>query len=234
MRPITKTKSLPNPNKYAVALMTENLDLNIDEERAPSLKGKWRQSLNTPLDLEIGTGNGFHFAHLVEKYPDRKILGMEIKYKPLIQTMQRAKRLGFKNFQVIRYSADYIEELFAKEELDNVYIHFPDPWAYKSKQLKNRLISTKFLNKVFELQRPGSFVEFKTDHAGYFFAVLRALGGTDYELTRYTENLHASLWRDKNFQTHFEKLWTSKGLKTHMMRFKKPSQISYQETKPSI
>tara|TARA_B100001248_G_scaffold261706_1_gene253771 strand:- start:10366 stop:11037 length:672 start_codon:yes stop_codon:yes gene_type:complete len=222
MRPITRTRSLPNPNAYALALLHENLDLNLDEERAPKKRGQWADYPGQPIDLEIGTGNGFHFEHLVRQNPERKILGMEIKYKPLIQTMRRAKRSGQKNFQVIRYSADFIEDLFGPEEIDNVYIHFPDPWAYKARQLKNRLLKKDFLLKLYEIQKPGSLVEFKTDHYGYFHFVMQQLRGTNYQLLRYTEDLHQSIWSKQNFLTHFEKLWTSKGIKTNMLLLRKP------------
>lgn len=212
---ITKTRKLPKPNQYAVALLNERQEFNYDEERVLEYRGNWRKlafdtSLNQAMDLEIGTGNGFHFANYVEHNPDRLIVGMELKYKPLIQTVERAIRTGNKNFRVVRYTAKYLNDIFAENELNNVYIHFPDPWAYKTRQKKNRLIHADFLNNLYKMQKPGSFVEFKTDHRGYFLEVLKELRETNYQLVKYTEDLHHSIWSKENFLTHFEKLWTSK------------------------
>ncbi|MCB0347967.1 MAG: tRNA (guanine-N7)-methyltransferase, partial [Bdellovibrionales bacterium] len=88
---ISRTRQLPSPNKYAVALLNENLNFNYDEERVSQFKGKWREEAfalpqNAPVDLEIGVGNGFHLAHYLETKKDRAIVGLELKYKPLIQT----------------------------------------------------------------------------------------------------------------------------------------------------
>ncbi len=226
---VSRTRDLPKPNLYAKALINENLEFNYDEEKCLEFKAKWRQesfgvSVDTPMDLEIGTGNGFHFAHYVQQNPDRRVLGLELKYKPLIQSVKRCLRNASTNFRMLRYSANYIEDLFADEELDNVFIHFPDPWG-KERQQKHRLLQACFFQSLYRLQRPGSFVEFKTDHQEYFEFVLQELKGSPYIVTRKTFDLHNSEWASQNFQTHFEKLWTSKGLKSHMLRLeKKPHQ----------
>lgn len=221
---VSSTRNLPSPNIYAVALLNENTNFNYDEERAPQFKGAWRDkafqvAAHAPLDVEIGIGNGYHFAHYVQQNPDRNIVGFELKYKPLIQTARRALATGQENFRVIRYSGNYMEDIFAAGEINNVYIHFPDPWA-KARQLKNRLFSAEFLNSVMDLQTPGSFIEFKTDHEEYFLYVTEEVKKTKYSVERYTLDLHQSEWASENFQTHFEKLWTSKGLKSYMMRLR--------------
>lgn len=224
---ISRTRKLPSPNKYAVALLQENLSFNYDEERVLDFKGKWRSEAfattsEAPVDLEIGVGNGFHFAHYLETAPlDRHIIGLELKYKPLIQTARRALATGNPNFRVARYTAKYLGDLFVPGEIDNVYIHFPDPWAYKTKHTKNRLVVASFLDLLYDLQKQGSFVEFKTDHAQYFADVCEDLKSSKYVVTRWTDDLHNSEWAAENFQTHFEKLWTSKGLNSHMVRFEK-------------
>jgi tRNA (guanine-N7-)-methyltransferase len=221
---VSKTRTLPHPNEYAVALLNDYPKNAIDEERILEFKGQWREKFfeknnETPLDLEIGTGNGFHFADYVSKNTGRLIVGLELKYKPLIQTVRRALNHENKDFVVGRYDARMIQDLFAAEELDNVYIHFPDPWAKKPSTLKHRLVQVNFLNTLYDLQKPGSFVDFKTDHPDYFEMVQECLKHTKYEVIRLSGDLHNSEWASENFMTHFEKLWTSKGLKSHYIRF---------------
>ncbi|HMN68548.1 MAG TPA: hypothetical protein PKC28_08410, partial [Bdellovibrionales bacterium] len=65
---VSRTKTIPNPNAYVLALQGEYSPWSYDEERAPLFKGRWRaESFGVadahPMDLEIGTGNGLHFAH---------------------------------------------------------------------------------------------------------------------------------------------------------------------------
>ena len=111
------TKNLPKPTYYAAALDGEYSEFSYNEERAVTYKGFWREKaflseLDSPLDLEIGTGNGFYFAHHAQAYPERLLLGIELKYKPLIQSIRRALRQESKNARIARYNANFIWELF--------------------------------------------------------------------------------------------------------------------------
>lgn len=220
-RRMVRTSTLPDPNQYVQAMTGRFADWVFTEEEAPLQKGRWREALGcqptTCVDLEIGTGNGYFFNHRALSQPDRTLLGMELKYKPLIQTIKRALHSGAQNAYVIRYHANLLKDLFASRELNNVFIFFPDPWP-KKRHWKNRLVQEDFLSTLHELQAPGSFVEIKTDNAEYFDWILERLPGSPYRVSRSTRDLHSSEWAAENFQTHFEKLWTSKGLKTHLVR----------------
>src|SRR5688572_27546919 len=114
------TEQVPfeHSNIYAVMAEKEYSTWVYTERRAVVQKGNWRQSafnsdVHRPLDLEIGVGNGFFFAHLCKSIPDRLVLGIELKFKPLIQTIKRAIRTGASNMRVIRYDASNIAEIFA-------------------------------------------------------------------------------------------------------------------------
>ncbi len=211
------TKNLPKPTYYAAALNGEFAQHAYNEERAIEFCGKWRSlafssPLDQPLDLEIGTGNGFYFTHHASTHKDRLLLGIELKYKPLIQTIRRALRAGCENARIARYNANFIWELFEDEELNNVYIHFPDPWIKKSKK-KNRLINTKFLNQLFTKQKEGMFVEFKTDSLDYFEWAMEFFEASSYRVEHVTRDLHNSEFAESNFETHFEKIFLKQNIK---------------------
>jgi tRNA (guanine-N7-)-methyltransferase len=135
---LSRTRDLPNPNEYVQALLGEYSPWAFDEEKAPTLRGEWRQEFGAEadgaLDLEIGTGNGFHFAWRAQQHPQRSLVGIELKYKPLIQTIRRARNNESENARMVRYNARLLRDLFADEELDNVFIHHPDPWPKKSQK----------------------------------------------------------------------------------------------------
>jgi tRNA (guanine-N7-)-methyltransferase len=209
-------------NPYHLRLKNEFLNNYCDEEMAQDLKGFWRQKSFhkdevMPLDLEIGTGNGFFFAHHCFQNPNRGLVGIEIKYKPLYQTMRRMDSLGAGNGRGVRMFATKIDSIFAENEIDNTYIYFPDPWP-KKRHHKNRLIQMDFLHSLYDVQKPGSFVEFKTDDAPYFEWTYERFLKSPYKMERCTYDLHQSEWAGENFVTHFEKLWTSQGFKIHLLR----------------
>ncbi|MDZ4662865.1 MAG: tRNA (guanine-N7)-methyltransferase [Pseudomonadota bacterium] len=210
-----KTKNLPKPNQYVQLMCNEFSQWAYDEEKSPTYKGKWRshsfhQSENSFLDLEIGPGNGNHFAYHALKYPERLALAIELKYKPIVQTVRRTVNNGSQNARVIRYNAYLIEDLFSEGELNDVYIHFPDPWEL-GPQWKHRLITDEYLEKLFSMQRPGSNLEFKTDSPGYFKWALQRFVRSKYQINFASTDLHKSLNKDRNFPTTFEKIFLKKG-----------------------
>ena len=212
-------------NPYVELMYNQYKNWSFDE-RATENKGLWRSHIfkcqdSTPLDLEIGTGNGFHFAHLCQKYPGRKIIGLELKYKTTIQSIRRSLRRGCTNGRMVRFPAERISEFLKKREINNVFIHFPDPWP-KRKHLKKRLIQDPFVKDLFSIMKPGFFLELKTDDYNYFQWSMNVFKKSLFELSFFSEDLHRSFRRSRNFITHFESLFIKKGQPVFYCRFKKP------------
>lgn len=222
---ISLTRNLPNPNDYVKMMDGEFASWAFNEERAPGFRGRWRAEVfgvdsSHPLDLEIGTGNGYFFAHRANTRSDRALVGIELKFKPLIQSIRRAIKDGAKNVRIVRYDAWAVEELFESGELNDVFIHFPDPWE-KKRQWKHRLIDDEFVTLLHGLQRPGSILDFKTDSLDYFEWAMERFRCSPYKIIAETRDLHASEWATTNFVTHFESLWTSKGIKINYARLQR-------------
>lgn len=215
---INITSTLPRQTIYSLALNGEFSHVAFDEVRVLENKSLWRKKVfkvpeATPVDLEIGTGTGIHFALQAQKNPSRCIIGMELKYKPLIQSIRRALVGGCKNAAITRYHAFNIDKIFAAQELDNVYIHFPDPWT-SPKKPKNRVVNRVILQWLYEMQRPGSFLEFKTDSREYFLWALEEIKASPYKVEFETLNLYEkeTKYLSENVQTTFEKIFVKQGI----------------------
>lgn len=225
-REINITRLLPRQNQYTLALDGEYSHVAFNEERAPLNKGQWRSKVfgcdaQTPMDLEIGTGNGFFFAHRAYSNPQRKLLGIELKYKPLVQSIRRALKRGCQNAAIMRFHAFNLEDLFEAAELNHVFIHFPDPWTSPNKP-KNRVVNRVQLGMLYQMQRPGSFLEFKTDSREYFLWALDEIKNSPYQIEYQTLNLHQSEKASENFMTGFEKIFTQKGIEINYVLLRKP------------
>lgn len=213
---VSRTKTIPFPNMYVQAIYNEYAAWTYDEERTPELKGRWRKEAfglaeDVALDVEIGMGNGLHFSHLAATRPNHAILGFELRYKPLIQSIRRVVRAGGKNARVARYNAFLLNEIFSPEEINDVFIFFPDPWE-KLRQHKHRLIQDEFLKNLFAIQRPGSKLYFKTDSADYFQWAMTRFERSPYRISAHTTDLHGSPWAADNFITQFERIFLRQGL----------------------
>lgn len=223
---ISITRDVANPNVYIRALEEEFRSYAFNEERAPLNKGQWRSeifklaSTETPLDVEFGTGNGHHFAHHAANHPNRMLVGFELKYKPLIQSIRRALNLKAQNARILRYHAHNIDLVFEQEEINNVYIHFPDPWE-RPRKFKNRIVCETFLNRLYQLQRPDTFVEFKTDSREYFLWAMKEIQKTQYKVEFETLDLHATPLKDSNFITTFERIFIHQGIPINYVKLRK-------------
>ncbi len=224
---INITRLLPNQNAYTLALDNEYKDYAFNEERAPLNKNLWRTNVfkceeAKPLDVEIGTGAGMHFAHRANADLQRCLVGLELKYKPLIQSIRRAQVMGARNSAICRFHAFNLDELFGKNEINNMYIHFPDPWVTPRKP-KNRVVNRTILGWIFDMQREGSFLEFKTDSREYFLWALDEIKETKYKVEFQTLNLYGEggEYLKNNFQTTFEKIFVRQGIEINYIRLVK-------------
>ncbi|MFZ3231273.1 MAG: tRNA (guanine-N7)-methyltransferase [Pseudobdellovibrio sp.] len=221
---INLTRTLPKQNAYTLALDNEFKEFAFNEERTPLNFGKWRTEVfhiteNEPMDVEIGTGSGMHFAYHANKFPNRYLVGLELKYKPLIQSIRRARKDGLMNSAICRYHAFNLDLVFAKNEINNMYIHFPDPWVTPRKP-KNRVVNRDILNWIYEMQRPGSFLEFKTDSREYFLWALDEIKESKYKIEFQTFDLYKNntIYRQENFQTTFEKIFVKQGIEINYIK----------------
>jgi tRNA (guanine-N7-)-methyltransferase len=223
---IVKTKDLRVPNYYTTALDGEFAEFAFNEERALTYKGEWRSQVyqksdEFPLDLEIGTGVGVHFQHHALKHPERGLLGIELKYKPLIQTIRGALRKGAKNARIMRLHAFNIDMALGEQELNDVFIHFPDPWTSPHKP-KNRLVNPRMMDLLFKIQRPGSRLDFKTDSRDMFLWAMEFLPSTPYKIEFQTLDLHSSPLASENVITGFEKIFIKQGIQINFVRLRRP------------
>lgn len=224
---INITRLLAHPNAYTLALDNEYRDYAFNEERAPLNKGKWRESVfkcenAKPMDVEIGTGAGMHFANWALKHPERNLVGLELKFKPLIQSIRRAQATGLRNSAICRYHAFNIDLLFEPQEVNNIFIHFPDPWVTPRKP-KNRVVNREMLAGLYEMQREDSFLEFKTDSREYFLWALDEIKESKYKIEFQTLNLYqeGGVYLEQNYQTTFEKIFVRQGIEINYIKLVK-------------
>ena len=219
---ISLTDQIVKPHRYVISVKHEYKGLIFKETEVPNHKSQWAQQFSNaflPLDLEIGVGIGVFFYELCSKNLNRNHLGLELKYKNLVRAIKKITNNKLINAKLIRYNAAHINDVFENEEINNVYILFPDPWSLKRIQLKHRLIKKDFLTHLFEIQKKESFVILKTDDCKYFETVLTLVKDSNYKI----ENINLDFHLDKiNLEiplTHFEKIWIKEGKPIKYIKF---------------
>jgi tRNA (guanine-N7-)-methyltransferase len=152
----------PDLNPY-VRLHREYAEI-VPGDKAPSYRGRWSEVFGreAPLHLEIGTGNGSFFAAMAATHPDCSFLGVEIRFKRVVQGAKRIRAAELTNARMVRYDAFFLADLFETGSLAAIYLNHPDPWP-KGKHEKNRLISKPFLSWAADALVPSAALRLKTD-----------------------------------------------------------------------
>ena len=134
-----------------------------------SLKGAWR-SLKpdaAALWVEVGCGKGKFTAETAQANPDVLLIAVERCREAMVVAMEKALSMGLTNVFFIDMDVANIEEVFASQEIDRLFINFPDPWPRK-KNAKRRLTHRGFLDKYCRVVRTGGEFHYKTDNAPLF------------------------------------------------------------------
>lgn len=155
------------------------------------LRGKWR-SLKpdaTALWLEVGCGKGKFTVETAAANPEVLLIAVEKCREAMVHAMESAQNMGLKNVFFIDMDVERLEEVFAAEEIDRLFINFPDPWPRK-KNRKRRLTYRSFLDKYCRVIRPGGEIHFKTDNAPLFEFSLEEFAACALEVKNVTRNLH--------------------------------------------
>ncbi|MEI7490154.1 MAG: tRNA (guanosine(46)-N7)-methyltransferase TrmB [Bacteroidota bacterium] len=185
------------------------------------LQGCWNEKFfanSNPIVLELGCGKGEYTVGLAKAYPDKNFIGIDIKGARLWRGCRTVKDENLGNVAFIRSLIDYIEYFFSEGEVSEIWITFPDPQPNKERQ---RLTSTRFLEKFQRIMKPGGVIYLKTDSAEYYDFTLRTISENGFLLGYKTDDLYHSGTKEDvvNYQTYYENRWLGMGKKICYLRF---------------
>lgn len=176
-------------------------------------KGHWQEVFENdhPIRIEIGMGKGRFIMDLARVNPNINYLGIEKYSSVLIRGIQKLEADPLPNIYFIRMEAEEITSVFAKGEVDRIYLNFSDPWP-KDRHAKRRLPSREFLRRYDEILIPDGVIEFKTDNHDLFQFALAELAPAGWKLLQMTEDLHRDTqMMQGNVMTEYEERFSAKG-----------------------
>ena len=187
-------------------------------------KGHWKEVFgnNNPIHIEIGMGKGTFIMESAKRNPDINYIGIEKYSSVLLRAIEkREQEPELPNLYFIRMDAEYIENVFDKDEVSNIYLNFSDPWP-KDRNAKRRLTSDRFLKRYTNIMKKDGRVTFKTDNINLFEYSLETAKECGWEILYETRDLHKSEYNEGNIMTEYEKKFSQLGNKINMMIIKQP------------
>lgn len=181
-------------------------------------RGNWCQVFgnNNPIHIEIGMGKGQFLLALARRTPQINYIGIE-RYSSVllraVEKFQTPEESGApENIRFLCIDARELNEIFAPEEIQKIYLNFSDPWP-KARHARRRLTSPDFFKVYDQILASHGSVEFKTDNRGLFDYSAEELSHSDlFSMQACTYDLHHdSQMNQGNIMTEYEAKFSAAG-----------------------
>ncbi len=187
------------------------------------IKGKWNRELfkNTnPIVLELGCGKGEYTVGLANSFPDKNYIGIDIKGARMWRGAKTANEKKLPNAAFLRTRIEFITSFFSEDEVDEIWITFPDPHP-GGRNSNKRLTSPWYLNSYRSFLKNKGLIHLKTDNTELFDFTNKVLTYNKLETVLSTKDLYDEKIEDLlSIKTHYEKIFLDAGLKINYLSFR--------------
>ena len=198
-------------------------------EYPTNMKGKWHHHFkNTyPIILELACGRGEYTVSLSKLHSDKNFIGIDIKGNRMYIGAKKALDEKINNAAFLRTQIEKLPDYFLKDEVDEIWITFPDPQLRLSKA-KKRLTHPRFLRLYQKVLKAEGCVHLKTDSPDlYLFTKITAgLLGINLIADLNDAYNQENISEELKVKTHYESLDIAGSKKIHYLKFQLPQVIA--------
>jgi tRNA (guanine-N7-)-methyltransferase len=172
------------------------------------------------ITLELACGRGEYAVGLGRMFPEQQFIGIDLKGNRIWKGASIANKDGLKNVAFVRSQIELTSNYFAKNEVDEIWITFPDPQLRWSKA-KKRLTHPKFLRLYQQFLKKDGIVHLKTDSPLLYHFTLKVIEMYGLDLIYKTDHLYAEQNIDPRclIKTYYEGLDIAQSNKIHYIQF---------------
>jgi tRNA (guanine-N7-)-methyltransferase len=197
-----------------------------------NVQGTWTRFFENrnPLVLELACGKGEYTVGLAKLFPNKNFIGLDRKGNRLWVGAKKAIAYHLKNVAFLRVQIEQIEHYFANEEVDEIWITFPDPQLRISKA-KKRLTHPRFLRSYFQILKPGGKIHLKTDSPDLYNFTKRVIEMYGCHLLKDVPDIYAEpgIPAELHIKTHYESLDIAQSNQVHYLCFSLPRHLPSKE-----
>lgn len=203
-------------------------------EYPENMQGNWKDFFNNnnPIVLELACGKGEYTVGLSALYPERNFIGVEIKGNRLWAGAKISLANKTINVAFLRTQIDKINQYFKINEVEEIWITFPDPHLRKSKARK-RLTHPKFLRLYKQIIKPDGLIHLKTDSPDLYYFTKMVIALYDLKIVTDHNNLYeeTDLKPELKIKTHYESLDIAKSNTVFYLCFVLPETLNPSDAK---
>ena len=193
-------------------------------EKGFSKRGIWKDHFgnHNPIVLELGCGKGEYTLGLAKLFPNKNFIGIDIKGARFWRGAKTALEEGLDNVAFLRSQIELVDQLFAENEVSEIWITFPDP-QIKYKRTKHRMTNQVFLDRYEKVLKPGALMHLKTDSEFMHGYTLGLLHGTGNEVIYANHDIYKNEGSPREvleLQTFYENQYLEKGKPITYIQFR--------------
>ncbi len=197
-------------------------------EKPTDMQGKWQVHFknNNPIILELACGRGEYTVGLAHLHANKNFVGVDIKGNRMFIGAKKVLDNHLMNAAFLRSQIESLSYCFSKDEVDEIWITFPDPQLRISKA-KKRLTHPRFLREYLQILKKDGPIHLKTDSPHLYRFTKKII--TMYGLTLLEDR--ADVFAEKiiadelKIKTHYENLDIAGSKKIHYLKFTLPTEI---------
>lgn len=198
-------------------------------EHPTNMQGKWHAHFKNkqPIILELACGRGEYTVSLAKLYPQKNFIGIDIKGNRMYIGAKKALDEKINNAAFLRTQIEKLPDYFNTDEIDEIWIIFPDPQLRLSKA-KKRLTHPRFLRLYQQVIKAEGCIHLKTDSPDLYFFTKKATEMLGIEMLVDLNDAYSqeNISEELKIKTHYESLDIAGSKKIHYLQFKLPAVIA--------
>ena len=197
-------------------------------EYPQNMEGQWRKHFKNdhPVLLELACGRGEYTVNLAQLHPQKNFIGIDVKGNRMYIGAKNALDNKIANAAFLRTQIEKLPEYFDAEEVDEIWITFPDPQLRLSKA-KKRLTHPRFLRLYQKVLKQNGPVHLKTDSPQLYNFTKKVITMYGLHLLEDSNDAYAmeNISEELRIKTHYESLDIAGSKKIHYLKFTLPEVI---------
>jgi tRNA (guanine-N7-)-methyltransferase len=197
-------------------------------EHPTNMQGNWKNHFNNncPIVLELACGRGEYTVGLAQLNNNTNYIGVDIKGNRMYIGAKKALSENLSNASFLRTQIELIPNYFNAQEVDEIWITFPDPQLRISKA-KKRLTHPRFLRLYQQILKTKGPIHLKTDSPQLYRFTKKVIAMYGLNLLEDNANVYNSgeISPELKIKTHYESLDIAGSNTIHYLKFSLPATI---------
>ena len=196
-------------------------------EYPENMPGHWAEHFknNNPIILELACGRGEYTVGLARLFKEQNFIGVDIKGNRIYIGAKTCLDEGLINASFLRTQIGMLPSYFAKGEVKEIWLTFPDP-QLRTSRARKRLTHPEFLRLYQQVLVPAGFIHLKTDSPALYHFTKQVIELYNLDLVEDYNNVYVQSNSEVlKIKTHYEALDIAQSNTIFYLKFKLPGEI---------